>query len=251
LVAPVTQGAPVAAGGVVISPPYAGAVSYVSTSQSTDGCGHTALPVLPFFHANSGRAGADASSGTKICSGAPYDDGFASAGLTAEVPLPAGISGNKVVARTNLDYQLKAQIGSEQCLLKNLSFSYCDLFAQAYVSVYVYVIDETAGQYYFPTNTPTLPSAASEVYDWCESGSCGSNLSVSQHLSVTAGFTSDIKVKSGLNATHLYELVWSIEVVSDAAAYSYDANLSGTSVAGSVAMAGPGLGARLAWISVV
>jgi hypothetical protein len=256
LVAAGARGAPAPTQRVVLIPPYSGASAYTSEGTDVVACGHAAVPVRPFFHAARAAVGFDVTAGSHICSQYP-SSGFASATVTVSVPLPAGVTGSTVVVRWTMDYQVQAHIGSMVCLLPvNVSYSDCYVYASAEIYPTLYLYDETSGVAYFPSTALPFESVQATVENWCSNGTCGAIYSPGGHSSgdlrvVTAipitGFNAST---TGLNASHTYELVWSLGGWVDCFDSWYDATLSGTGFAASVTLAGPGEGAHLSSITV-
>jgi hypothetical protein len=250
LVAPGTQASPASASPTVIAPPFPGATWVTTTSQSTEGCAHSTISTAPTYHASTGKFELAVAGGLKICPNQPFESGYASGGVSGVIPLPGGVTGNRVFVKMTFRADIASAVGPQQCILANVSYSYCQVAAQGYVEPFIYLYDETAQNFWFPSNEPALPTASSQVYDWCFGGICGSNVTGNQHFDVNVGYTADIRT-GPLNASHTYELIWSVSGEAYSYTSTYNSYLSGTGARASVTMAGGALGARLAWIAVV
>jgi len=249
LLLPVAQAATASPPTILLKAPYSGVTVSPSTSTSTSGCASGKVIRAPSFSAATGSTRFSVKASASSCPGPFGDSGAASAGLTLLVPIPV-YSGNDVIhAKMTVDASLAARIGGANCLLFNLSFSYCYSSASAYLYGYAYLIDETSGFYYSSTSYWPGVDAYSSLYVSCYVGNCSVNLTAPMHITVSApvSWTFDA---AGLNAAHLFVLEVDLYSSVSAYDYAYDASFTGASEFANVLMSGPGLGATLNSITI-
>jgi hypothetical protein len=249
ILAPMAQAASPGNSPVTITAPYTGATGYASSAWAASGCGAASIVHAPFFNWNNGRTGFSVRAHANSCSSPFGGSSSASASELVAVPITVPSANDTIRAGWVVNAALGASIGATNCVLQNVSsYSYCYATASAEVYGFAYLFDQTSGTYWYSAGE-VFESVASSVYDTCYSGSCTTSSTGNQHMTVSTSIVFPFHVR-GLNPSDSYLLVttWS----SDAYFYEYGyaSSLSVANAAGSVTMAGPGMGATLEWITV-
>jgi hypothetical protein len=230
---------------IKVTAPYPGAAGYASTSLSQSGCGGAKVVKHPSFSAATGKGVLALSSHSALCSPVFGDYGSAGASLEITVPIHLPSGTHRIVANWNIAASLRTTLGSYGCTLNTTGFySSCYAYADATLSAYPYLVDDTNGTYYFPTTYWQGLSADSYVSAFCYSGTCGVNFTGNDAMNVLSMLSWSIHA-SGLVSTHQYSLLFYLSGSVECYDSDYSATMTGGALTAAISLAGPSHGATL------
>ena len=231
---------------IVLSAPYRGVTTGTSSTLSTTGCGNAANPVVPFFSGATGMGGFANHAAAPGCTNNPSgSSAYATQGFTSNIPLSLSSSNATIVALATVTAAGVTKLVPGVCGASNASSSYqfCYQSAEAYVTGYAYVIDQTTGAY-FGSTTYWAGLYASQYYETycfsfngtsgCSVFSSGNTTATGFHSSTTFSWTFAV---TGVNPSD--KLVLQISFSGASFAYQY---VYGTTLTGGTTRAGTNVG---------